>query len=457
MLSNSTFSDRRARALDVLWLAVLMLFVVVGMPLATFHGDEAMQIYASRDYAAAFLRGDLNSLMTEPPYPIDSDQHLRILNGSINRYTIGLSWHMAGFSESDLPPAPGWDWGFNYAENLATSHRPSEALLNAGRASSTLFLALSVIVMFGLGEHFGGRLPAYIASGLYALHPVILLNGRRAMQEGSVLFFGLLTVWLAASIARRRADGHAASVGWWLGLALAAGLTLASKHSGIIWVAGAGAWLLAAELAHFDARAFVRVLAQLALVGALALGPFLMLSPALWRDPLARVGDLLAVRAELLEIQVAAHPDAPMTIAQRVDMLLREPFLKAPMHYEVASWGEDPAVLAEIARYMESPLSGWQFGPIAGLALTVIAAVGLVRAATAVIRGGADRGARLGVLALGLIVAASVLANPLPWQRYALAWLPVTLLLCALGFFTLIGWFSHTMKATMATSGGAGR
>ena len=160
MLSNSTSSDRRARALDVLWLALLMLFVVVGMPLATFHGDEAMQIYASRDYAAAFLRGDLESLLTEPPYPIDSDQHLRILNGSINRYAIGLSWHVAGFSESDLPPAPGWDWGFNYAENLATNHRPSEALLNAGRASSTLFLALSVIVMFGLGEHFGGLLPA---------------------------------------------------------------------------------------------------------------------------------------------------------------------------------------------------------------------------------------------------------------------------------------------------------
>jgi 4-amino-4-deoxy-L-arabinose transferase-like glycosyltransferase len=455
MRFNSTSNDRRMRALDFLWLAALMLFVVVGMPLATFHGDEAMQIYASHDYAAAFLRGDPASLMTEPPYPIDSDQHLRILNGSINRYAIGLWLHLAGFGEHDLPPAPGWDWGFKYAENLATNHRPSEALLNASRISSTLFLALSVIVMFGLGKHFGGRLPAYIASGLYALHPAILVNGRRAMQEGSLLFFGLLTVWIAASIAHRRAEGKSAAVGWWLGWALAAGLTLASKHSGIVFVAGAAAWLLAAELTRLEVRAFLRTSVKLVLACALALGLFIGLSPALWHEPVARVGDLLVVRADLLDIQVAISPDAPMTFGQRVAMLLLEPFLRAPMHYEVASWGEDQAVLAEIARYMESPLSGWQFGPIIGLGLTLIAAVGLVSAAAEAVRRSAVRVAPVGLLALGVVVAASLLANPLPWQRYALAWLTVAILLCALGFSTLIGWFWTTMETNAPASGGA--
>ena len=53
---------------------------------------------------------------------------------------------------------------------------------HAARFSSTLFLALSVAVMFVLGWQFGApharRLLAYLVSGLYALNPVVLLNGR---------------------------------------------------------------------------------------------------------------------------------------------------------------------------------------------------------------------------------------------------------------------------------------
>ncbi|MBZ0299393.1 MAG: hypothetical protein K8J31_06625, partial [Anaerolineae bacterium] len=191
----------------LLWLLALAVYVLAGMPLASFHGDEAMQIWMSHDYATAFIYGESVRLMTDGPFDVDSEAQLRILNGSINRYAIGLSWQLAGFTDGDLPVPPGWDWGLDYDSNVATGHRPPDALLNVSRASSALFLALSVWVLFGIGWQIGGWGVAYLASGLYALNPVILLNGRRAMMEGSMLLLGLLVILVAVILVRRRAQG----------------------------------------------------------------------------------------------------------------------------------------------------------------------------------------------------------------------------------------------------------
>ena len=189
------------RLLDALWLIALAAFVCAIPP--TFHGDEAMQLYASHDYVTAFIDGNPTALETQPPYLPDSDQQLRLINGSINRYAIGLSWQVAGFTAADLPTIPGWTWELDYETNAALGHLPTSAQLAAARLPSTLFLALSVAVMFALGALFGGRIGAYVVSGLYALNPVILLNGRRAMQEGSLLFFGTLVILIAALISQR--------------------------------------------------------------------------------------------------------------------------------------------------------------------------------------------------------------------------------------------------------------
>ena len=188
------------RLLAALWLILLAAYVFALPP--TFHGDEAMQLYTSHDFTTAFVEHDPAALTTQPPYPPDSDQQLRLINGSINRYAIGLSWQLAGMTANDLPPRPGWAWALDYTTNAALGNLPTDAQLATARLPSTLFLALSIAVMFALGAQFGGRTTAYLASGLYALNPVILLNGRRAMQEGSMLFFGTLAILIAALISQ---------------------------------------------------------------------------------------------------------------------------------------------------------------------------------------------------------------------------------------------------------------
>ena len=46
-----------ARPVIAVYLILLFLYVVLGVPSVTFHGDEAMQIYMSSDYATAILDG----------------------------------------------------------------------------------------------------------------------------------------------------------------------------------------------------------------------------------------------------------------------------------------------------------------------------------------------------------------------------------------------------------------
>ncbi|MCA9903113.1 MAG: phospholipid carrier-dependent glycosyltransferase, partial [Anaerolineae bacterium] len=419
----------------------------LGLALVTCHGDEAMQMYMSGDYATVFLDGNAASLASTGPYFIDSDPHLRILNGTINRQAIGLAWHMAGYTRADLPPAPGWDWGLSYADDVATGHRPTEHQLVVARIPSALLLAASVAVMFAPSQRVGGRAVAYGATALYTLNPVVLVNGRRAMQEGALLFFGLLAVYAACLIVQHlRTDDarprSAVAQFWrWALLALACGLTLASKHSGIVFVAAALGWVVTGGLLRAWAgrgrlRRIALLVLQTAFAGLAAVGLFVALSPALWNDPLARFSDLLAVRAELIDIQVAAYSSTALTLDARISAILTQPFMTPTAHFETDVF-DVPPMQAEIARYMASPLSGVQFGS-AGAALELLSLIGIVGIAFWLLRRGRARATAAGLLVWLAVTVASLLANPLPWQRYYLSLIPVVSLLAVIGGLWLL-------------------
>ncbi len=451
-LQESRSASRRVaaalRLLDGVWLAALIGYVLIGVRLTPFHGDESMQIYASRDYATLFIHGQPQQLLTHPPYLTDSEAHLRILNGSVNRYSIGLAWDLAGMSEQDLPGL--WSWPDDYETNLARRNRPSDALLAVARLPSALLFGLSGAVMFALGWQIGGRPLAYLASGLYTLHPALLVNGRRAMQEGAFLCFGLLTVLIAAVMVRRK-QSQGRLWPWWAALTFAAGLTLASKHSGVVLVAGAYGWVLVAALlraaetrrreglslegkagTHPVASLFA-TLAWLAASGLLALAILVALSPALWSAPLARLRDLVEVRAELIDGMVKADPLAPTTLAQRVEGMFVQPFLAPVQYFEAAFWADFAPIAAEIGRYERSLLSGLHFGWALGLPLTVLAWAGAAALGWQATQSPGTRAVAMGLLVWLAVTLASLLANPLPWQRYALPLMPVMTLLAGVG------------------------
>ena len=438
---------RRWIIVDVLYLAALMLYALLGTSLVPFHGDEPMLIYFSRDYDVAVLQGNPAALSTHPPYDIDSEPQLRILNGSVHRYLVGLARQIAGIGVDQLPPHPGWDWGLTYDRNVETGHRPSEALLMAGRWTSSILLAFSAPLAFGLGWVVGKRPGAYLAAGLIMLNPIVLLNGRRAMQEGALLFFGLAVVLVGAWIARRRAEQKSIPLGWWALLVLGGGLALASKHSTLPFIGGALAWVFLGELTHFKLRPFLKMTGVLVICGLLMLAFFLAVSPALWDDPLARFGDLLQVRATLLDIQVSGMPTA---LDYRAIGIFVQPFLVPPQFFEVASWGEAATITAEIERYFASGLAGVPLASVIGAVTTGLMLIGMLVTLLRRVRPFGDWATAVGLFAWWGITAATLLANPLPWQRYFLSLIPPAALFAVIGALGLWAVIRQLMRKPAA-------
>lgn len=422
---------------DLLWCFMLTGYVLAGLKLATFHGDEAMLIYASRDYQTAFIEGKPGRLTTQPPYSVDSDAHLRILNGSVIPYSIGLSWHLRGLSAADLPSL--WRWEQSYAANVAQGARPSEAMLAAGRLPSALLLCASIGMMFALAWQFGGRKLAYLTSLLYTLHPVILLNGRRAMQEGAWLCFGLLTMLIMVSIIQRQARRQPTRI-LWAAFVLAGGLTIASKHSGILYVLSALGWMMLAE----QRQAYAKTVAQVSVSTVAMLGIFVLMSPALWSNPIARLGDLMEVREELLQMQSRAYQAT--SLPQRIEGIVKQPYLTPLQHYEVSFWDQAAEIQKEIDNYMASPWRGLTLGKPAAMTMTFMAGIGLLLLCSPVGWRLEMPALRVGVVFWLGIVIASLLVNPLPWQRYYLPLLPIVSLLTAIGMIGTLRLLSEMIR-----------
>ena len=119
----------------------------------------------SRDYAYQFLQGDLDLVRYHDPPISATEQQLRLLNGTLNKYLIGLAWHLGGFTVDQINDQ--WDWGGDWNYNQSNNHAPSDALLQVSRIPSALLLAAGVIVMFALGR------AARWASGRLSGQPVL--------------------------------------------------------------------------------------------------------------------------------------------------------------------------------------------------------------------------------------------------------------------------------------------
>ncbi len=412
--------------LPLVWCAALTGYILAGVALVPFHGDEATIIAMSRDYAYQFIDRDLDRIRFNAPGVTAWEQELRLLNGTITKYAIGLSWHLAGFSAADLNEQ--WDWGADFAYNTANNHMPAPDLLRVSRWPSALFTVVSAIALFALGWRLGGPLAAYPASALYALNALLLVNGRRAMMEGGWLAFTLLALlaalaWANALRTRRRsASGWAALTGFGVGLAIAA------KHTAAFGLAGMIAGMAAIALGMLLQRRAGPLL-HLLLIAGLAGLTFYVLNPAWWGDPLGRAALVLRLRGDLLAGQSAAFG----TFSGPADALaafFRYGFSGTPQFYEVAGW--EAFIGAAIDRYQASPWRGIDLGPVGGAIVLLLALGGAI----ALLRLHSARWI-VGGWALAAL-AATLMLTPLDWGRYYLPVVPVSALLAGLGLRALV-------------------
>lgn len=428
-------------------------YVLAGTAEVPFHGDESTQIYMSRDYAYQFIQHDLNQLTYSDNPTSPTEQQLRLINGTVNKYLIGLAWHINGMSLADINEQ--WDWGADWNYNQQNNHAPTPALLLSSRWPSSLLLAAGVAVMFALGQALGGRWTPYITSLYYALNPALLLNGRRAMMEGSFIFFSLLVllvaIWLLQHPSLRRA----------ILLGIVSGFALASKHTAVFTVVAVFAailfYLMYQSVSSEDDDSVVDyvLLPYLGFAAIATFGVFFALNPAWWGDPAARAQTVLQLRQDLLAGQTAAF-GGYTHFGEQLGGFLRQSLIVYPQYYEVSGW--DVYLADQINRYEASVWRGVSIGGsvVGALLLCGIMAAGAWewvkpiipqrvrhRLFTRWLKADDEAvvelfppvtGARwlVGVW-VPVMILATLLLTPLEWQRYYLPVYPAIGLLAGLG------------------------
>ncbi len=452
------------RFLDLLYIVALALYILAGTSIVPFHGDESTQVYMSRDYAYQFMERDLSRVRYSDPPLSAQEQDLRLLNGTVNKYLIGLAWHLGGYTLADINEQ--WDWGADWNYNQTTGHAPAPELLVVARLPSALLLAGGAALMFALGWALGGRPVAYLASAYYALNPALLLNGRRAMMEGSLVFFALAVVVAAIWVlrnkasqwdARDRADvpaGRPDNAFFFLStlfLGIWAGLALASKHTAIFTVAAVFAACVVYRSVSYisrrreGAKARSEGLApilRLCVSAVIALLVFLALNPAWWDDPAARLVQVLERRQALLDGQTATFGGYALP-SDTLGGFARQTFVALPQYYELPVW--ETYIGDQIAAYDASVWHGVAIGgsTLGGIVVFVCTVIGV----GTLFRGRGSPSTRwiIGVWTL-VVTFTTLLLTPLEWARYYLLMVPVIGLLSAAGVVTLF-------RAVMRTRG----
>ena len=413
----------RALGIDALWLGLLTLYVLAGAATVPFHGDESTQIFMGRDYyhGLAKIAHD-NSSGTE--------KHLRLINGTIAKTIYGWIAASSDISLDDLNNQ--WRWDKDYAYNRDTNRIPDGNVLYKGRLASALQLALAVWVFFGFARLTMGRPTAWLASGLFALHPAVLLNGRRAMMEGSHLL-GMMLILLAAAWLLQQRKWRAC-----LALGCAIGLAVAAKHPNVFVAALVFFACFSFDLAQTmrKQRGTARVGGRLLMTCLTALLVFYALNPGWWLAPLSTARTALRMRADLLQNQTADF-GGYASAAERTDGFFRFVFAGENQYFEDPAWADYDVIRAQIETYQGSGLAGFgvdgnRLGGWLFWLITIGGGLHFVRNKR--IR----REYRWLMMVWGLGLMALIFAvTPLPWGRYYLPLIPFVTSMAAYGLWTL--------------------
>lgn len=353
--------------LDVIFLLGIFAYITLPVDNVPFHGDESTTIWMSEDYQTA-LDGDFAELTYAAPPRRTTEQHMRIITSNLSKIAMGISWRQMGIEQNELNEQ--WIWGADFSQNEANNSIPSPKLLRVTRLSSAWLLALSTVFIVAITrriahQFFRNSKVIFVSSWLGAvaytfLYPAILLNGRRAMFEGGLLFGLAIVAWASIRIIAQQ------NIQWFdYGiLGICAGLGLSTKHSatftvvllfsGLVVVAIISAWQASSQISVLR-----QYLMKISLATVLALLIFFGLNPLWWSNPLDMPAIVIKQRQMILDEQVTYFPtykyEEPST---RIAGLVEEIINPSTQYYETDYWIDYAGVSTEIDTYNSSLWAG---------------------------------------------------------------------------------------------------
>lgn len=414
--------------LDSLWLLLIAAYVLLGVQEAPLHGDEATIIWMSEDFDTVFVKGEVQSLFYEAPPRRSTEQHLRILNGNFSRIAMGAMWSAAGMGVEDLNEQWVWDTELSPAWQRTNGHMPSEKLLFLSRYTSAVLTVLSAVLVFAIARLIARQLPTknfvpfasgLLASALYISNAAVMLNGRRAMFEGGLLFTLALVAWFIFRMQSKAVHHHQL----FSALGIATGLALSAKHSAAFTVSTLYAGFLIVGLWQAPSQpARTKLIGNLGHATIIAIGLMFLLTPLWWRNPLQMPSITLDERQQLLDLQVNLfggydnHQD-------RLQGIWDECIVIHPQYAEASYWFNFEGVAEEIAHYESQGVAGFTRGGVVVVSLRLLLLLaGIIASLQQIVRSTTQRRFSFALLLwwLAAMLIISYITVPLHWQRYYL-------------------------------------
>jgi 4-amino-4-deoxy-L-arabinose transferase-like glycosyltransferase len=418
---------RSPKAISAAVLVLLLALLFPGVGQVPFHPDESSLLFQSRDLE--LYLSDPRSMAWSEAGRGQPAQEYRALNAPLSKYVLGIGRRLAGHGADEV--GVDWDWSQSWEENRSRGALPATEVLLPARLASTALVAAAVLLIYLCGLRLGGRLLGLISALMLGLNALVLLHGRRAMSEGTLVFAVCLAVWGILQADRRP---------WLAGLATA--LAFSAKHTALPLIPlGWLAVLWSGETSDPAPIARRAALNSAVYLGSTAL-VVMALNPLLWSNPLVSSLEALRARQALVQEQIqaqAAHSALrlPMTGVDSLSALIAQLYLTPLQFEELPNYAED--LSPSVAEYLDNPLHSLLRGWISGALLLALTLAGmffaLARLPSASRRGRRD----IGLLILTTLAQAVVLllSLPFPYQRYYMPLVPLCVLWAAFAVYQL--------------------
>lgn len=264
--------------LDLAFLMFCVGYVLYGLPLVPFHGDESAYLILSEDYDKVFKNHEVEKILFDPDGK--SKQYLRLSTGGILSFSIGFARDITGNDD----PINKWLWGSSWEDNVAMGNMPVPQLLNLARFCSAIMGGLAVVLFFLLAQNLcSSRFAAWTAVLAFVTQGSILVNIRRAMQEGPKFLFLILTIYIASYVLKDLKQMRVRRIPYFA-LGVASGLTLAAKQDAAPMLVAV--YLSLVFISIWKNRSLQANLVNILYLGAaaiLAYASFLAFMPVFWR------------------------------------------------------------------------------------------------------------------------------------------------------------------------------
>ncbi len=291
---SRAFTLRPALVLPLLLFVLSLGINLAHVPTTEFHPDETRWIN----------RAHYLTDLADPFGPTWEDQYLTRGQPPLGSYLMGLGLLLQG---RDTDTNGVWDFAYGKDWNTLAGAMPEQADLDAARRTNAVVAALTVVVVFAIGNALAGLVAATAGGLLLALHPLHIWIGSQALSDQLLILIVALALLVALRLGQSPGRGLALALGVLLGLG---GATKLSPMLLAFPVALYGVGLLVLDRFNLVNRMKARSLAPLLIVQPLiAYATFVIAYPYLWPEPIRRTWNLFQLRTQEMDEQSAAWPN----------------------------------------------------------------------------------------------------------------------------------------------------